>query len=520
VTLLLNPKSPERSLAGVSRESQPGILSLSQRTIDLRDYQLRAIDNIRIGASRGQRRQLIVAPTGSGKSVILAEIIRRATLHGVKSLVIAHRQELVWQLADRLRDLGLPVGVIMAGVVPEPEHPIQVASLMTLARRKRWPEAGLLVVDEAHHARANTYMRVQDYYGTSRVIGATASPWRLDGLGLADIFDNMILVAKPRELIDRGFLSAYKGYRYESIDTRKVKQVAGDFDLDQLTTMYEQSGVYGNTVERWKVHANGRPTVAFCVSIAASRALVQKFLDAGVAAEHVDYRGTNRTAAIARLRSGETKVVSNCFLFGEGVDIPELEVCLMCRPTKSLALFLQMVGRVLRTNPGKQIARLHDHANNCQRFGLPCADRDYSLQSSRKSQPKPPPLHSCEKCLAVWEGADLRCPCCGFQKETQQRKPLSEKQGKEISLFGDIMERPTPTAEEAAKAFEGFLRSAREKNHRPGSAVHKLKEKFGDACPIPWGTWREFVGKDKEWLPWEQDPNRLTEESDLPNPPF
>jgi len=386
----------------------------------LRPYQSAAIDGLRAELRRGARRVLLTCPTGGGKTVVAAEIIRAAVAKGSRVLFLAHRRELIHQTCDKLRHFGVPHGIIMAGEPEALQQPVQVASVQSLARRTdRLPPADLLFFDEAHHAAAGSYTDVLSWYSRALVVGLTATPWRLDGKGLADVFDGHVLARTPRELRDEGYLAPVGGWEYEAIDTEGARVKGGDFvaaDLSKATTRR----VIGDVVEEWKRHAGSKRTVVFAVSIAASQQLRDAFLAAGVAAEHVDGEQptVERDAVVARLREGRTLVVCNCNVLAEGFDCPELEVCVLARPTLSTALYLQMVGRVLRPAEGKERARIHDHAGCLKAHGHPYAARDYSpataanVERSAVEKAKGPPAR-CPACKSVHSG---RWPCdaCGY----------------------------------------------------------------------------------------------------------
>ena len=315
----------------------------------LRPFQAAALDRVRELLRAGIRRVLLVSPTGSGKTTIAAAVIDGARAKQGAVLFLAHRRELIDQCSARLDGAGVEHGVIQAGHPRAlPALPVQVASVQTLARRGLRPRATLIIVDEAHHARANTDEEIFSSYGPDiPILGLSATPWRLDGRGLGEMFKEVVVAARVRELIAQGYLVSYTGFAYDTPDLRQVKKTGSDYNERALELVMEGSKLAGNIIEQWLKHAAGKRTVVFAVSIAHSQHLVERFRAAGVAAEHVDgtMQARDRAAILGRLASGETTVVSNVNVLTEGWDLPQLEVCILARPTLSVGLYLQMVGR-------------------------------------------------------------------------------------------------------------------------------------------------------------------------------
>jgi DNA repair protein RadD len=465
----------------------------------LRDYQSAAIAALREGIRQGKRRQLLVSPTGSGKTVIAGEIIRRAVAKGSRVVALAHRMELIQQLSERMTREGVDHGCLIGKNTHGESKPVLVASVQTLARRGTRPPADLILLDEGHHAAAASYRKIIDAYPKAVLLALTASPWRQDGKGLSDVYDGSVLAATPAELIAQGHLCRYAGYAFMAPDLAAVRTVAGEFDEGQVANAYTQSRVFADVVEQWLARANGMRTVLFAASIENSLDLVARFRAAGITAEHVDYRtcDSDRYEILRRAKSGETTVTCNVGLLTEGVDVPEWKCCVMARPTQSLALYLQMVGRVMRP-VGDAVAKIHDHAENVQRHGLPDAPRDYSLTASRP--PRPPPLKQCKQCLAQFADwtQDGLCPLCRAPRPVVVRDAEGPEQHDDhVAVALEDVARLPSRAKQVA-AFEEMMAEARTYGRRPGAALHRFKERFPGA-PLPWGVWRRLVGKDKQW---------------------
>lgn len=400
--------------------------------MDLRPYQIAAIEQTREKIRAGAPKVLIVIPTGGGKTVVAAEIIRAAEAKGSRVLFLAHRRELILQTCDKLNRFGVRHGVVMAGVRAALQLPVQVASVQTLARRPGvLTRVNLIFLDEAHHVTVeNQYNELLSWYPEAKVVGLTATPWRLDGKGLADVFGAHVIGSTPRQLRDEGFLVPVGGWEYEAIDTSNARVERGDFKVADLQASATSRRVVGDIVTEWQAHADGKRTILFATSIEQSQLLVAEFRKAGVPAEHVD--GTmhtrDRDAILARLRSGQTLLVSNCNVLTEGFDCPELEVCILARPTLSTSLYLQMVGRVLRPAPGKAMARLHDHAGCLRAHGHPYAERDYNpettVRGERSGATDGAGGGAANKRCAACKSVISRWPCdaCGYAPDPKELK--------------------------------------------------------------------------------------------------
>lgn len=471
--------------------------------MNLRPYQVEAIEAARQQFRQGKRRVLITAPTGSGKTVVGAQIISNAEQGGRGVLFVAHRRELVQQTVDKLIRFGVRPGVIMGGVRPQPGRTVQVVSIQALTHRlDSVGQVDLVVVDECHHVTpSNQYAKVLSLFPKALVIGLTATPWRLDGAGLADVFDGHVIASTPRKLRDEGFLVPVGGWQYEPIDTRNARVKGGDYDAKTVESAAMNAKLFGEIITEWKAHAGGARTVLFACTIRHSIALAQAFRSAGVAAEHLD--GTTptgeRDAILGRIRSGATRVLCNVNVATEGWDCPDLECVVLARPTLSTSLFLQMVGRVLRPNEGKQMARIHDHARCLATHGHPYADRDYSPEKSAKASRRDSEggcsrVLRCDKCGS----ATSRWPCDACEWAPPAEDVPHQLAAQRLA----ILDTQTPEWAEAQRALdaqrkkqaEWKKKSTAEKRHLFEWLVHKHGERSAA------GIFRAMSGE-SEWPP-------------------
>jgi DNA repair protein RadD len=361
---------------------------------------------------------LAVAPTGSGKTVCFSFMAGLAARNGYRVLILCHRAEILAQTSAALAKRGIQHGLIVAGS-PDPDDAVVLASIDTFARRaQRYVGAFHVVfVDEAHHAVSSSWKRTLGALNPEWLLGFTATPERLDGRGLGDVFDHMVVGAQTGDLIARGRLSRFRVFAPERLpDLAAVKTKLGDFDVASLRNAMVV--VTGAAVAEFKRLASGERAIAFCVDVAHSKAVAAAFNAAGVRAMHVDgdTPAHERRGAVAALAAGELDVLTNVAIFGEGVDVPAVGAAILLRPTQSLALHLQQIGRALRTAPGKDEALILDFAGNTLRHGLPDEPRQWALHSAaRKDRPKTkgPTVRRCRECGTVNSRHDEDCRHCG-----------------------------------------------------------------------------------------------------------
>ncbi len=389
----------------------------------LRDYQQELIGGVLSCWQAGQRRVMMQLPTGAGKTVVFSAIAAQFVARGEGALVVAHREELLLQARDKLAAVtNEPVGMIKAGYQPDSTAVLQVGSIQTLARHlDKLPPAALLIIDEAHHSAASSYLELLRRYESAYVLGVTATPARIDGQGFKFIYDALILGRSVAQLIANGHLCPYRLFAApKAIDTSGVSVVAGEYNQRQLAEAVNTRLVMGDLIKTWQKYACERKTVAFAVNVAHSQAIAAAYKAAGIPAEHLDgdTPPDERAAILERFRSGETLVLSNCGIISEGFDVPSIEAIQCVRPTKSLNLWLQMVGRSLRPAPGKKHAIIIDHTQNWAFHGLPDDEREWSLEPmSLKSRRY---AVECPTCQHVFRplGHELAalvadCPNCG-----------------------------------------------------------------------------------------------------------
>jgi DNA repair protein RadD len=485
----------------------------------LRPYQNDAIAAIRARIAARIRRVLLVMPTGGGKTVVAAEMIRSAVARGKRVLFTAHRKELIDQTFEKLCRFGVSAGVLMGADARRDDYwPVQIASIQTLARRlDRLPPADVVFVDEAHHAISNSYRDVVERYPNAVIIGLTATPWRLGKLTLAELFEELVLAATPAELMAIGSLVPYDAYAYDSPDLHEIPTVAGEYNQKQLAVACNTQILVGSVVREYLTHGQGRRGILFPVDVEHSKGLIDEFQRAGVTAAHLDCHTPKREREriLAALHSGETRIVASVGVLTEGFDCPAVEVIMVARPTQSLSLHLQMLGRGLRPSPdtGKARALIHDHAGNLLRHGLVEDERDYSL---RATPARDRAMHTCPFCHFLFSSirSDGRCPKCGElvaeeverqvrafaaaradkqvvdgvrlnAAQIRQQREQRERLGLRVDLSDQQLQRVvTATAEQKAAELRRLLEVAERKGFKPGFAACAYRETFS-VWPAP-----------------------------------
>jgi superfamily II DNA or RNA helicase len=474
----------------------------------LRQYQVEAIEQCRQQLiNRKNNRICLVAPTGSGKTIIAGEIIRLTEARDNRVLVLAHTREIIQQTSNKLRSFGINHGIIAAELTRGSYHLVQVASVQTywsrVMRRKSMerPPADLIIIDECHHVRAHTWHEIIANYPGVPLIGLTATPCRGDGRGLGEIFDIIVECPQVPELIKLGFLVPTKTYAPPPPDLRGIKVQAGDYVVNQLGERMNDDGLVGDIVTNWFRRANALKTICFAVNVAHSQHIAAEFVRAGIAAEHVDGSTPTpqRDRILKRLASGMTTVVSNCMVLTEGFDLPDLECMVLARPTKQLGLYRQMVGRGLRPADGKQHLVVLDHSGAIYSHG-PVEDVvEWTLEPDRRAVNKFHDNRQRRDTDGSYQSRIIDCQGCGAKRITghacvhcgyfPQRAPQAIVFDDADLVLYDAVNRASRTrhytAEEVAEfhAMLLWIAASRGYEKAKGWAAHKFKDKFGHWPP-------------------------------------
>jgi superfamily II DNA or RNA helicase len=400
-------------------------------TVELRPYQMEIVEGLRAELRQGKS-VLALSATGSGKTVLASFMIGRAAERGKRVWMIVHRDFLLTQTAGALERAGVEFGYIASGFDFNPHKQVHIVSIQTVIRRlARLTPPDLIVWDECHHIASSSWASVYRWAGGAHHVGLSAVSSRLDGRGLGDFYSALVRGPSVAWLTERGFLSAYRAYAPGSPDLRGVHTRAGEYVTRELAAVMDTDTIVGNVVGQYRRLANDKKAIYFAVSIDHSKHIAAGFTAAGVPARHLDADSSldERVRAARDLAGGELRVLSCVDLFGEGYDLSaqsgrdvSVEAVGLCRPTQSLTLHLQQIGRALRPKP--EPAVILDHAGNIMRHGLPDEEREWSLDGvARKKSDKDvgPPVHVCEACYGTYRTQLLACPYCGAIREIQRR---------------------------------------------------------------------------------------------------
>jgi superfamily II DNA or RNA helicase len=455
-------------------------------SIVLRPYQKVDIDAIRAEFLRGTSRVCYQAATGSGKTICFVWLAHRIVENGQRVAIIVHRGELIEQTCEVLAAEGLAFGVIAAGYDENPSAPIQVCMIQTLVNRlDRLAGITFLIVDEVHHIMAATYRTTIAAVPKARVLGVTATPERLDGAGLREVFGALIVCSSPSaKLIASGWLAPFVVYAPEHmVDLKRVRTVAGDYALGDLAQRMSTGVVMDDAITEYRKHLDGQSAIAFCTTIDHSRTVARHFRAAGIRARHLDgdTPTAERRALIAALATGEVQVITNCALISEGLDVPSVAGVILLRPTKSLALYLQQIGRGLRPAPGKERAIILDHAGNVFRHGYPDLEHAWSLDGRPKKKKSRTLVRRCPECGAVIPIASRECPECGADLTPVGPAPAARPEPLiQVDPADAHRHWLAYGKSEAVFAWAGTNEArlwevARARNYKPGWVWHRLK---------------------------------------------
>lgn len=442
--------------------------------ITLRPYQSDLITATRSALARS-RHVIIVLSTGGGKTAISSHIAQGASEKGKRIMFCCHRDFLLDQTAMAFNDVGLNYTFVAAGREYNPFSSVVIASIDTLKRRLdkvRAPD--ILIVDEVVHAAAAGWSKVIEHYQSHGcfTIGLTACPERLSGQGLHPWFKEIVQGPPMKWLIENGYLSPYKLFAPSSPDLSGMHTRGGDYVSGEIEYAMNKPSITGCAIGEYKKIAPGKQGVAFCCSIAHSHAVRDGFIDAGFSAVHIgsDTSRDDRREMLRDFRAGKINLMTSVDIFSEGFDLPSVEYGAMLRPTKSLSIFMQQSGRLLRSSPGKKFAFIADHAANCRTHGLPCDERTWTLEDRDKKKciggERTITLKQCESCYRVHRPAPS-CPDCGTVYSVQSRQ-IKELEGELSEVQIEQKKKADRMEVGAAKTMEDLRRIQADRGYAPG----------------------------------------------------
>lgn len=428
--------------------------------VELRPYQTNGIRDIFDAwnpLTQNLMNVLFQMPTGTGKTTVFSEIVRRARRKEKKVLIVVHRKELVEQIVERLSCFDVEAGIISGTIPPDATKEVQVATIQSLSKRE-YPVADIVIIDECHHAKACTYKKLWDIYPKARFLGVTATPIRMSGEGFSDLFDTLINSGQLSYFVEHGYLVKVKHFVGVTPNLSSIKVKMNDYAQDELGELMQDKELMADLVESYHKRAEGKKMIVFAVNIEHSEQIVEEYCREGIAAEHIDANTPKkeREQILKRFRKGETLVLSNVDIVSEGFDVPDCEAVQLARPTKSLALFLQQVGRCMRPSPGKEEGLVLDNAGLWLEHGFCQQDRIWTLKGKKKRKRR-------ESLEPVFVAMDQD----GIIREAHIPQQV---EGMELIEL-------TQEAEDLL-VFESFLSFALNKGHKPYSAYLRFEEQY------------------------------------------
>ena len=448
--------------------------------MELRGYQNGAISELREALKTGSRTPLLQLPTGSGKTVIVSAIVKMALEKKKKVCFFVNRIELVKQASRMFDSVGIDHGIIQAD---NPRHnldlPVQIASVQTYHRRNFAWDFDLGLIDEAHEIFKKQIELVKRW-DLVPFIGLSATPFTK---GLGNIYDRLINNVTLSELIDLGYLVPADVYGPSQPNLEGVSSSSKDFNTKQIAERSKKVELIASIVDTWHKLAFEKQTICFATDIKHSEYIVSEFVKRGVKAVHIDCytESEERTNYINAFKIGEIQILSSVGVLTTGFDAPNAEACILARPTKSLALHIQMIGRVLRIHPGKERAIILDHAGNYERLGFHTDTLPSELctmeKGERKKKKEIPLPKPCPKCKFMRPVKVNICPSCGFEAKSQNK--IFEEAGELRKLKELKKDNRLWTKEEKQEFFSGLLGYANKKGYKHGWAANKYREKFG-----------------------------------------
>ncbi len=438
----------------------------------LRPYQDELVEQVRKAWRQGYKAPCIVLPCGGGKSCIVAEMARRTTFGGKRVLFLVHRRELVRQICGTFRRWGVLMDLC------------DVMMVQTATRRlKKLKRPALIITDENHHSLAQSYKRIYDFFSAVPRVGVTATPVRLNGDGLGDVNDTLIVGVTAKWLIENNCLAPYDYYAPDVADLTGLHVSRGDFVAADIEKAMIKNTVFGDVVKYYRQLADGKKAVCYCASVKHSQRTADVFNENGISAAHID--GTTpeaeRDKVIADFRSGKVQVLCNVDLISEGFDVPDCECAILLRPTKSLTLYIQQSMRCMRYRKGKR-AVIIDHVGNYARHGMPDDDREWSLgkkpKQQKKQQAEQKPVRQCPECFftfGIIPGKKVtHCPHCGYEFPAASREPDADETIGLVKIEGFKLDLSSPND---CTTYPELLEYAKSHGYKPGWAYYQAKRR-------------------------------------------
>jgi superfamily II DNA or RNA helicase len=454
---------------------------------ELRPYQLQALDDIRASVRGGVRRLVVQAATGAGKTKLAAAIVEGCREKGNRVAFVCPAIDLIDQTVESFYAEGVRgMGVIQAShTMTDWSQPVQICSIQTIQARGAFPEAKTVMFDECHrlHEAHKKWLAHPDWQ-TVPFIGLSATPWTR---GLGKYFDSLLIAATTADLIEQGYLSKFRVFATGHPDLSGVKTVAGDYHEGELSNAMQEGALTADIIRTWQEKWGKPKTLCFGVDKAHAKSIQERFIHAGINCGYQDAETTQdeRKDIKRKFHNGEYPVVSNIQTLTTGVDW-DVRCLILARPTRSEMLFVQIIGRALRTAEGKDEALILDHSDTTQRLGF-VTDITHEHLDDGKPKPKKaaeekkkPLPRECEQCAALLPRGTKICPNC--QHQITITSSIMEQDGELVELTpgkkSKAKSRHEFTEPEQRQFFAELKAHAIMKGYKTGWAANQYREKF------------------------------------------
>lgn len=428
--------------------------------MNLRSYQIELIEQTR-QAFTISKRVLSVLPCGAGKTFCFADMCQRHLAKSSDNYVwfLVHRQELVEQTVQTFHDADVPLDNVL------------IAMVQTVSRHiERYHAPSMIIFDEAHHATSATWRRITDAYPNTPVIGLTATPIRLDGKPLGDIFDSLVVGVDSEKLINDGYLAPYDYYAPNiNLADSTWKMHGADYDLNDVAEQFDKQAIYGDVLKYIDIN---RKTIIYCPNIAFSKRIAQRLK--GTYNEHMieHFDGTTpekqRKDIVDGFKQGNIRILLNVDLIGEGFDVPDCDCVMLLRPTMSTGLFIQQSMRCLRPREGKR-ALIYDFVGNVFRHGMPTERHEWTLDKRMKprnaSGERDVIIRECKSCYRVYKGVGVICPYCG-NDNGMTREQLRVVERQELEKIEALQKKRERMEVGMCRSYEALVMLARKRGYK------------------------------------------------------
>lgn len=445
--------------------------------MELYPYQKDLVKSLYACIRKGEKRICLYAPTGAGKTVIICQVIKDALSKQRNILFLVHRGELVNQSINTLKNFDIKAGVIKAGWEQDLSHPVQVASIQTLNVRGIPNNIDIVIIDECHTTSYYKSCKAILNNHEGLVIGVTATPWRTRKKeGLSEHYNQIIKAPLPHELIKMNFLVPPIYYGYDNdFDLDDVRSMAGDFAIDELDVVCNTDKIVSRIAKEHHRLASGRSTICFAITVSHAKKIAEAFIKIGVKADFIEAKTSamERSYKYTDLAEGKLEVLSSVGVLTEGFDVRSVSAIILARPTKSMALNYQMIGRGLRTHieSDKKDCIVIDFSNNTERHGmvqtLDEIEMDTPMDTENKQMTK-----TCPGCNLLVQLNIMECPECGYKFE--KGEGIKEKRERTDNLIKLL----PPDEKKKRQMFHKYAQYAYQNGKKPSWALYKYHGKY------------------------------------------